>query len=159
MSGIHPENIAAAFPDGPAAGRLPPLTLLHVLALRAMRSPLMMTSDDGRPGPAGIDDLLMALGIMRADPACMAPLVARATRDATCEQLGIPLDDDARADMQIARIELRQLALKAAGETGVDAIETLARGLQAQIDHAFTTLVPMRDPETGRPLPAGPAPA
>lgn len=159
MSSIHPENVAAALPGGPAAGRVPPLTLLSVMALRAMRNPLMMTRADGRPQPAAIDDLLQALGIMLANQEEMAALVARASRDVTCEQLGIPLDEAARRDMLEARIELRTLALKVAAGTGIEAIETLSRGLQAQIDHAFTTLVPMRDPETGRPLPAGPAPA
>lgn len=160
MPRIHPENVAAAFPGGPAAGRLPPLTLLAVLALRAMKSPVMTTAQDGRPAACTLDDLLLAVGIMKADPAMLAGLVSRATRDTTCEQLGIPLGDADRQDMVAARIELRELALAVASEVGVEAVEDLGRDLQGQIDHAFATLVPMVDPEKpSSPLAGRPAPA
>lgn len=159
MSRIHPENAAVAFAGGPSK-TIPPLTLLSVLALRAMKSPVMMSDAAGKPLPCELDDLLLAVGIMKADPADLQPLIARATRDVHCVQLGIPISEPAKADMLEARLQLRELALAVTATVGVEAIEDLGRDLQAQIDHAFTTLVPMVDPEAApSPLAAAPAQA
>lgn len=152
---VYPENVAAAFPGGPAAGKLPPLNLLMVLALRAMRSPLMQSNADGSPAECSLDDALLAIGIMRAPADTLVPLVERASRDTTCEQLGIALSESDRADMLAARRELRAMALRGAADCDVAEINQMVRGLQAQMDHAFTTLVPMADPENQAPLAPG----
>lgn len=123
------EAVAAAFPAVRKIGTitLKPFSLQHVLALRAIKHPLMdepQKDTEGKPLPQAItlEDQLIALAVMAMDPVALANLL--------CE----------KADRSV----FTRAAYLAAAEIPVEAIVEVVGMLQDQIAKGFSTFVPMR---------------
>ena len=126
---IPKETTDAAFPKIAKIGSvtLRPFTLQHVLALAAMRHPIM------QPGKTvmTISDQLTAVAIMAADPDALAELLAN----------------------EAGEKDVRKLALRAAAEIPVEEIGDLCFKLQEQLERGFSTFVPMRREGDGAAVP------
>jgi len=155
MPDIPLENVTAAFPPSavlPGGKRLPPMTLQHVLALRAMGSPIMA---EGARRDIPLDDAILAVAIFLAEPGDLADLISRAAMDKTCGNVGMDLTPAMRQDMLEARRELHALGAKLAADIPIDQLNAFVQQLVRQVESAFATLVPLREDDGATPFVQG----